>query len=230
MTIIRRLAELEETYRAIRLLLPKIDFSDATGWTEWCDSLTTEVREDLTRLTVTLNSLVRRHVLIPVGIASRHSRLPHKIHGLLHSLMVDVGRWSSVHQLTSSLTSACTDQGVESNLASAPVTLTELDAKGSLPKMCTSSAHDDVAAQHGHGLLAAADARDSGTWAVRQLMAECMWVPGPLHVVHNAMELILSSMGGSDRFLRQVQTITGFLKYKGLRELFCQTCLTGPNI
>ena len=233
-TIIANIVAMEAAYQALRALLPPIALGDRGAWQAWCEQLTFETQQELISLTDEVNALLVRHVVVPVGIASRHGSLVHKIHALLHQLFVDLGHWGSVSQLARCITSSCTDQGVESGIHSAPATVDTLKADGFLPEFTTSFAHDGQFGSSSSDVPGAGgsmgSAQAAGTAAAQVLFATCLWVAGPLHIIHNALEMILQQMLHSNKFLRQIRTITGFLKHQGLRELFCKVCLVGESV
>ena len=58
-------------------------------------------------------------------------------------------------------------------------------------------------------------------------MPNALWAPDVLHVMHNAVEEILTGMKHAQHWLRQLKTIAGFWKHRDLRELFAAECLVG---
>lgn len=60
------------------------------------------------------------HIPVPTGIGSKRASLTHKIHNLLHCLLVDLGSWEWVKRFCERVICITADHGVESLLVEAP--------------------------------------------------------------------------------------------------------------
>ena len=229
--VIDNLEELDRVHTELLALLPGDAFMVEAAWSRWFESQSQETIANIVKLTAAITSFVVRHVLIPTGLAARRTSLLNKMHNVLHAFMVDIGQWRRVLLILNLITSVCTDQGVESLIAGCPLTARDLQAEaGFMPKL-EDMKEDDPSAHEASGAAGADDPSaheaSGAAGAANVMMPNSLWVPGILHVVHNAIEEILSNMAHAQHWLKLMRTISGFLKHKDLREMFANECLTG---
>ncbi len=73
--------------------------------------------------------------MTPIGLGSKMAAFTHNIHGMLHSLYLDMGSWAVVRQKCYDVVTITTDQGVESLLIGTPSDIEELDLLPTLGRL-----------------------------------------------------------------------------------------------
>ena len=109
--------------------LPRGNLSEQE-WESWAAS---QDRASLSLLLESSRKLcqsVKKHSLIPTGLASQHGSALHKLHNMLHAMHMDTGSWSAVTALCDNIVGIVTDRGAERLLDSTPLTIAELNSLG----------------------------------------------------------------------------------------------------
>ena len=230
MHIIKDLALLDDLLDELLAKLPT-DIMTEDEWDQWLEAQTQAQTADLAVLSSKINAVVLRHVLIPTGLAARRTSLLNKIHNMLHAFMIDVGSWARVFRLCGLIPSVCTDQGVESLISGCSLTTMDLQKTPDFPPKLDNAEVEDqmplLSDEARAPLVDEASAPEATPSSANITMPNSLWVPGGLHVIHNAIEAILDGMDHSQHWLKQLKTIAGFLKHKDLREMFISQCLSG---
>ena len=61
------------------------------------------------------------------------------------------------------------------------------------------------------------------------LLGSTLWMPGLLHIFHNAVGSVSVAMPAFATWVKGLNTIVNFFKYEALRDRFCEACLEGSH-
>jgi hypothetical protein len=158
----------------------------------------------------------------PAGLlGSKRTSMPHKMHCLLHCLRLICPNWSDVCQMTRSCTAITADMGTERVLPRFPVTSIKDMFAWDFP-------------QHGGDGFVVED--DTVQVQARVDMHELeidfshtVYVPGPLHILHNATKDLSSVMEWFSDYLQQLSQICRLLRRPFLRERLVETCFVDSH-
>lgn len=162
-----------------------------------------------------LDRTMRIHHCAPVGLGARHTGTLHKAHALFQQLWLETGApllLSNALQAADTLTA---DMGTEASLTNMqPVFFRQM-----FPHLGEAPLDDDG------DLFAAVGEHASGDASLS--LKGCLYVPGGLHIVHNASQDAVAVASGFEEVLDGMRAVSGFLGDKLTRNLYFATCLTG---
>ena len=166
--------------------------------------------------------LVDKHLCLPVALGSRRSSLIHKIHALMHALLLEVSLFSGLRKFLESVRAITTDFGVESGIAEARnIRVYELfpylvDLDFDLADEDAENADD----------LQFLPGRDSLTF----MFEHALPVPGALHVLHGATEELTAGFQHFESwFLPLLRAVVNSLSRPDVQDRLIHSCLRGTG-
>ena len=166
------------------------------------------------------------HITTPTAVGSRRASIAHKMHNLLHTLLIDCK--ALLHVLSFCIRVACitTDHGTESLVSKAPRCI--LSADDFMPHIgCHDVSQPDL--QNGvqdsdPNVQSICGEQET---CVTKIFPNALWVLGPLHILHGITKDLTSSLADfSSKYLPMLQTIASFLKEPWMLDRFVERCLT----
>ena len=157
------------------------------------------------------------HLCVPVAIGSRRASLIHKIHGLLHSLLLENSLFSGLRKFLQSVRSVTTDFGVEHGFAeSRNIRLHDLF-----------SHVEDLNFADCHGTDESVQPQ-AGETPLPYLFDHALQTPGALHILHSASKELTDGFEHFDSFFFPLlQATTNSLSKPDVQDRFIQYCLVG---
>ena len=158
-----------------------------------------------------------QHICPPVAIGSRRASLTHKVHALLHSLLLEVSLFSGLRKFLQTVRSVTTDFGIESGMAEAR----NVQLKHLFHYMV------DV------DFTRAPDPAESPDHAASQdslvfLFEHALQVPGALHILHGATKEITDGFEHFESFfLPLLRATCNSLSKPSVQDRFVHHCLLG---
>ena len=181
------------------------------------------------------------HIHPPAALGSGRAQLVHKIHAMLHVLLLEVGTWPDVSRYLATVRGVCTDYGTESKLADTQ----DIDVTNMFPWCAETCDFSSVVPEPSDDFQAPAQedrplqeylvvrqrsAEDGGGTQVLlpRLFPLAMQVPGALHVLHHSVEELTDAFEYyAEWFFPRLQATVNILGKKYYRERFVAQSLRG---